>query len=270
MNELAALVSSSAAPVTNGSKLRIDIFNSSDSTLNCQVAWTQLDESGQLLHGSENITAVPQAAPTTGLYTLTNGQLITVTVRQGDTLAEYGQIYGRIQIQEGDVSQISNTTFLSAGYMIGYAPVTFPSYQNQNPYTPAGNVFTEFPTPPAAGAEISFSPTEPIYARLSGFAIPFTASATAASRTVRFTFEFNGTLYENIADRTPITAGQTRNLMGWKGPNMPDDDTFNHYFPIAESFEGNGLGITTNTTNLQVDDQFGQPQVTFHCNVAPA
>ena len=115
-------------------------------------------------------------------------------------------------------------------------------------------------TDPAAGAEISeITPTNARW-KIRALSASFVADANVANRTIEIVIDDGTNEILRLQDRTVITAGQTRTMQLQTFSALPADTTTTHYFVLPGDFVMlQGYRIRTETTNIQVGDNFGAP-----------
>lgn len=270
MNELAALISSNAIPIATGNRLAVTIWNTTGGDDEIVIIVRTLDENGQLTYTAERFIIPDDGVSHQKTIRLTKGQLVGVTLTPEVTPFDYGTMYAQIAVISGDVDSNLQTLVLCSGYISGAAPLTYPPTQQSDPINPPGALLQTTFADPAAGAELNVAQASDRYDRAQSFKVEFIASAAVANRTILLGFRVNSVEVGSVVDTTVITAGQTRTIWAWRGPNIPANTTTNHYVQAPDAWQGRAIGITTTTTNIDIADQYAGASIFSNRNTTPA
>jgi hypothetical protein len=261
MIDTVSLLSAAAVAVQTGDKLRLTFVNTSGGDIEVQLRALLLLTNGQIVQIFEQKDLGTTAAEQSLETQLSTGQLLNFSVQTTNSNVYSGDLYCAAQIQIGDVEIPANRLYLTAGYINSATGLTFPLQQPQGPAAAPTQIQQIGITDPAAGANYDVLSDLNIQQTLVGGTVEFTADANVANRTINLIISGNSGLISRSSDTTPITAGQTRIIQFWNGPNMPANTTAIHYIPLPDNVSGQNLEIQVTATNIQAGDTFSALQL---------
>ena len=189
-------------------------------------------------------------------YSLTNGRILSISLHTSTGTAPIGTVFAVIYIRHGKPDTGANRLPITSGVVAFQNPLLYPgSVPSSAIEKPAENTTLEIANP-GAGLGFSYAPTGIAYPELVAGSFNFIAAAAAANRTIVAEFTSSGNIIARVTTRTNIIISETRRIVLWSGPNMPADDTANHYLPIPrnQSYKNWQLAVTAN--NIDAGDEF--------------
>lgn len=224
---------------------------------------TFLRDDGQIIALQETLPALVASNITRNAFLQTGGYLLNLSVVPQDTENDTAT-YCQVNRLRGAVDTIPNRLVITGGYLAEPTGLSYP----QQPAVPlAGDpseIITAIGAGPGPGSDL-FITTE----FASAYSVPysanitFTASVAVANRRPSIRISNTTGLLYVIPGRTDITAGQTRNLFLWNGPNLPTDSALGLFYPMPDQVKGVDMIIETNTSGLDAGDEYTQYVVTY-------
>lgn len=265
MTTLQALIGSSAVPVVAGNFLRVQANGTDLGGNTVTIRALVLGKDGDLQWFLEELPLTNATTEHVELIPLQPGLLLQASADANGSNVTPGQLYAQIGIQFNAIAQNKNilkltSGFISDGQFLAF-PYTEPTASNSQS-TPA-TLYN--PTNPPAGGDLGDVIASTGTTLLNGFNFRFTASAVAANRRITILIDDGGGWNGLFRTRTDITANEVWTVMGWNGPNMPDDDTVANYmyFPLSAGIHFANTNIGTQTANIDAGDQIDQIFVTY-------
>jgi hypothetical protein len=258
-----AILSANAQPIENGDCLRIRFYHTGDQTQTWKIVVIALDPHGNLEKTVETVSITAALNTIVKLIPLSAGLLISISIQASGATRAYGLGFAMIELQRGEVATTGESLRLASGPIGSVQPLKWP----QSPTLPevplAATSQTWYPATPPVGEDWSFTFPTTSQVRLLSFTLRLFADATVANRIPLLSFSDQGDIRARVVLRTAVTAGQNARIYGWKGPNMPaDDTTFNTYFiPVPDLGWTRNLSIVAITDNLQATDAWDASNV---------
>lgn len=193
---------------------------------------------------------------------LGEGWLLNVTVRMVGATASYGATFGRVQIVRGvDASGIVLAT-LCAGYCNGAQPIAFPNGRIL-PMVEGPSILRSITgTNPAANTEISETVPTGARWRLLSLAAELVTDANAANRIPILLIDDGANIYFASDPAAVQAASTTRSYVGnTGGERLAAVGSLAQWTIPVEMILLVGHRISTLTTNRQVGDNWGPPQI---------
>ncbi len=258
MTPFAALVGSSAVPISVGNFLQIQCQFGLDVDTTISVRALVLAADGTVSKYQQTYTLLAANTTSVNRVPLENGLLLNATVSADDQGLLTGMLFARIGLLFNLPNKTENVQPLTAGYIAEGQFLSFPLSPPQSVEEETSRQHLVSTANPAAGAEITTQILPADYISLTGFTHTFTASATVAARRITYAYEVLGVIIAHVRTQTDITAGQAWTIIGWRGSGMPADDSIGRlmYVPIPDAMQGTAMSVSTATVNLQAGDQF--------------
>ena len=252
-----SLYSANALPVDNGNRLRFSLINAlSGTALTVTARWSILRPNGDLSENAESFIVQPDAGQQDFTFKLTKGLLVAATLSGSAVGLQNGILYGVMALQYGDVASETQLLRLMSGYILNNAPLNYPLGDVVAVNSGIGATVVHDVSDPGAGADYAvILPTDSRSQLYSGSFV-LSTDATVADRTINLTVsDASGVIFITQA-KPVIQANSVITIVLWKAPistNVPDNVRF---ISIPEHPPLQGLNFTTNTTNLQLADEF--------------
>lgn len=249
-------LSSDAIPVTIDDRVIIRIFSDLTATRSFNYHVRQIDPDGNLID-SEGVEPLPTGSNEAVISLhLTKGYLITISGEIDAANVPLGSIYARFEIHRTQIDEPQKFIRLTSGYLTGRNLLSYPHSEARSEldYHPTNSNIQI--ADPAAGNGFTFDPTANFLNQINAGAFNFVASGAAASRIIRLQITSNGAIISEVADSTAITAGQTRQMILWRGEGRPANDTVNHYLQLPETHLLFDAEYIFTADNIDVGDQF--------------
>jgi hypothetical protein len=247
--------------VTKDDVLWIGLYNS-NPLVTVRINYRLLRPDGDLIPGAIDLTPASDRSRVTWNHQLTDGFLLNVAVVLPGGNPKRGQLWVAVGLRRSAVSAADEWAVLLADYLVpGYFP-SWPVGRIVHPAEGPGMIRSITGTDPAAGVEISETVPTNARWRVLGVRYALVTDANVATRTSHLIFDDGAA---EVAKMTPegnqvasVTVQYTY-AHGARSGSIPSTGYLS-MLPVT-SLLSEGWRIRTSTTNMQVGDNYGAPQL---------
>src|SRR3990167_10849827 len=239
-------------------QVRITAWNNRSASVTVGIAIRILRLNGSVDNIRRFVEVTADRVSTLSDEEFGTGYILSIFVVPITADVRHGEVYvnTRILDTKDNFAMASNIS----GYITAHHPRFYPFDTMDDSVIPDGALTSVTGTNPAAGAEIS--ETVPTNARwkIRALRVSLVADANVANRTVEIVIDDGANEILRLQDRTAITAGQTISEQASAFSVLPADIATVHYFALPQDMKlEQGWRIRTETTNLQVGDNYSAP-----------
>lgn len=246
---------------TGEDRLRLRVFNAAAGVrLNLEARTLRVD--GSISPTNEPIVPTTDRSEAPVIVNLAEGWLQHVSVRAVSGTPRRGQCWCVVDIVRGQTGALTPVGFIGQGYAKDTSGLAWPGTPMLDSADGPGVIRSILGTDPAVNTEIL--ETVPANARWRLLAVTFSlvADVNVANREVNLTIDDGAAVVARIASGTAQTAGQTRDYTFARNVQRgapAAGQVINA--PLPDAMLMGGYRIQTATTNRQVGDNYGAPQL---------
>lgn len=261
LNMLYAKDRNTGFPVMTGDVLSVHAYSSVASlVVRFSGYFRRMD--GEIINYAVDVSPTSDRAVTSKMQDFGPGFLLSCTAYLLTGNANRGQCYVRAFIRNSQSGEVVPIAQLIGGYVTDDYLPSFPFGKIEGPLEGQGMLRSITGSDPVAGAEISETVPTGARWRVHSVRAQLVASATVASRRPRLTIGDGATTVLQGRCDEDQTAGNTTsyNWASWGTSVSVGAGTEQAMYPFPLLLPASWT-ISTSTTNIQVDDNWGAPQL---------
>lgn len=241
-------------PITDDDFLRVDIRNIASSPV-IDIIVRHLNPQNEIIKSRHSMLPASDASLSTQFFELTQGFLISISIRTSTTATLQGDTYIVAGLQKGKLNTDRPNHVLISDYLVGEIPLTWEPVLRRVFAEGPGSLVQISGTNPAAGSNFRQTVATNTAEKVLGLKYNLANSAAPGNRLIRFTVELGGNVVAGTSSDFISSANETLDVYHAIGSTPTTANLGHHSLPLPDGIiirEGYTWG--TNILNIQAGD----------------